>query len=375
MTDGFDDTTRRLMETIEANWDERTPIHAASRFYDVGRKDPASWFADYEWTDLGDLAGRDVLHLQCHLGTETAAFARRGARTVGLDLSGAAVAEAGRLAAQAGLKIEYVRANVYDAVEALGGRRFDVVYTGKGALCYLPDLDRWADVLARLLRPGGRVYVVEFHPVLAALGLVPRSPDERDLVLRNDCLAGRGPVRIDASRTYTDGPALREATVCYEWAHGLGEVVTALVGAGIGVTRLRESELPWPRWPHMRQTGRGWWRLPDDAPGCRSATPCSAPAEPARPATGPPPNRHRECHRTAQGTPLSRHRERRRTTGATPSDVGEPPAGAVGTRRGGPPRRPDRLRAPRRARPVRGGPAGPSHCGRRPTPRTRRGSR
>jgi SAM-dependent methyltransferase len=267
MTDGFDDATRRMMAVIEANWDERTPIHTTSRFYDIGRRDAASWFADYEWEDLGDLAGRDVLHLQCHLGTETAAFARRGARTVGLDLSGAAIAEAGRIAGEAGLEIEYVRANVYDAPAALGGRQFDVIYTGKGALCYLPDLHRWADVLVRLLRPGGRVYVVEFHPVLTALGLVPDSPDERGLVLRNDYLGGRGPIEIDATHTYTDGPALRDATTSYEWAHGLGEVVTALTRAGIGVRRLRESdELPWPRWPDMRQTDRGWWRLPDSEP-------------------------------------------------------------------------------------------------------------
>ncbi|MFC7549583.1 class I SAM-dependent methyltransferase [Plantactinospora sp. GCM10030261] len=267
MTEGFDDTTRRLMNLIEANWDERTPIHAASRFYDVEGRDPAAWFADYEWADLGDLAGRDVLHLQCHLGTETAAFAQRGARTVGLDLSGAAVAEARRIATRAGLDIEYVHANVYDAPAALGDRRFDVIYTGKGALCYLPDLGRWADVIRRLLRPGGRVYVVEFHPVLTSLGLVPGNGDGRELVLRNDCLAGRGPIELDATRTYTDGPALSTSTTSYEWAHGLGEVVTALVDAGITVTRLRESgTLPWPRWPHMVPTDDGWWRLPDDAP-------------------------------------------------------------------------------------------------------------
>lgn len=267
MTDGFDDATRRMMTAIEANWNARTPIHVASRFYDVGGKDPESWFAGYEWADLGELAGRDVLHLQCHLGTETAAFARRGARTVGLDLSGAAVAAARRIAGEAGLEIEYVRANVYDAAEALAGRRFDVVYTGKGALCYLPDLDRWAEVVAGLLRPGGRVYVVEFHPVLYSLGLVPRAEGEDALVLRHDYLAGRGPIEIDATRTYTDGPALPEATTSYEWAHGLGEVVTALVRAGIRIERLRESdELPWPRWPGMEQVAPGWWRLPGDAP-------------------------------------------------------------------------------------------------------------
>jgi SAM-dependent methyltransferase len=267
MTDAFDDATRRMMATIEANWNERTPIHVASRFYDIAGKDPDSWFADYEWVDLGDLAGRDVLHLQCHLGTETAAFARRGARTVGLDLSGAAIAEARRIADQASLDIEYVHANVYDAVEALDGRQFDVVYTGKGALCYLPDLDRWAGIVARLLRPGGRAYIVEFHPVLYALGLVPRSPDDRDLLLRNDYLAGRGPIELDAARTYTDGPELRDATVSYEWPHGLGELVSALTGAQIDVRRLREdNEVPWPRWPHMRQTDRGWWSLPDTEP-------------------------------------------------------------------------------------------------------------
>jgi SAM-dependent methyltransferase len=268
MTNGFDHATRLRMAAIAANWDERTPIHVASRFYDVGGKDAESWFAGYEWADLGDLAGRDVVHLQSHLGTETAAFARRGARSVvGLDLSAASVAEARRIAAAQDLTIEYVQANVYDAVEALKGRQFDVVYTGKGALCYLPDLDRWADVVAQLLRPGGLVYVVEFHPLLTSLGLVPGSPDDRELVLRNDYLAGRGAREIDATYTYTDGPALTEATTSYEWAHGLGEVVTALVRAGVSVRRLRESnQIPWPRWPHMAPTGDGFWQLPDSEP-------------------------------------------------------------------------------------------------------------
>lgn len=261
------------MQAIEKNWDARTPIHAASRFYDVQARDPEFWFAPYEWTDMGEVAGRDVLHLQCHLGTETQAFARRGARAVGLDFSAASVTHARRLADRAGLSVEYVRANVYDAVEALGGRRFDVVYTGKGALCYLPDLRRWAAVLARLLRPVGVAYVVEFHPVLNALGLVPAAdlaagPAAGDeLVLRADYLAGRGPVHRDASRTYTDGPVLTDATDSYEWAHGIGEVVDAMVRAGLRVTGLREGEeIPWQRWARMVPAGRGWWRLPAGEP-------------------------------------------------------------------------------------------------------------
>jgi SAM-dependent methyltransferase len=263
----FDDTVRRQFDAIERNWDERTPIHAASRFY---QRDPESWFADYEWADLGDLTGRDVLHLQCHLGTETAAFVARGARSVtGLDLSEAAVTEARRIAKDQNLDIDYVRANVYDAVAELDGRQFDVIYTGKGALCYLPDLDRWAATVAALLRPGGIVSVVEFHPMLVSLGVVSTSlfADDTTLVLRNDYLEGGGAREIDATYTYTDGPALRDARTSYEWAHGLGEVVTALIRAGLTIRSLRESdELPWPRWPQMVPASEGFWRLPGDAP-------------------------------------------------------------------------------------------------------------
>ncbi|CAO0838043.1 UDP-N-acetylglucosamine 1-carboxyvinyltransferase [Streptomyces microflavus] len=218
---------------------------------------------DVDVGGLGDLTGRDVLHLQCHLGTETLALARRGARAVGLDFSAASVAAAREIAAKAGVEVEYVRANVYDAVEALEGRRFDVVYTGKGALCYLPDLERWAAVVAELLRPGGLLYIVEFHPLLNSLGPKP-APGEGGLVLRHDYLGGDGPVHRDATHTYTDGPAVEGATESVEWMHGIGEVVGALTGAGLGVRQLRESdELPWPRWSRMVRTPSGWWRLPE----------------------------------------------------------------------------------------------------------------
>jgi 2-polyprenyl-3-methyl-5-hydroxy-6-metoxy-1,4-benzoquinol methylase len=132
VTDGFDEAISGMVRAIEANWDARTPVHVASEFYGVGKRDADFWFTEFEWADLGTVSGRDVLHLQCHLGTETAAFARRGARAVGLDISGAAVAAARRIATDAGLDIEYLQANVFDAVQAVSGRRFDTVYTGKG---------------------------------------------------------------------------------------------------------------------------------------------------------------------------------------------------------------------------------------------------
>ena len=127
---GLDADVLRMVAANEADWDARAALHAASEFY---ARPAEFWFADYEWEDLGALDGRDVVHLQCHLGTETVAFARRGARTVGLDLSAKSLEEARRIAVKADVDVEYVHANVYDAPTALQGRKFDVVYTGKGA--------------------------------------------------------------------------------------------------------------------------------------------------------------------------------------------------------------------------------------------------
>lgn len=252
-----------MVAANEADWDARAALHAASGFYSR----PAEyWFAEYEWEDLGDLAGLDVLHLQCHLGTETIAFAQRGARAVGLDLSARSLDEARRIAAAAGAKVEYVHANVYDADKALGGREFDVIYTGKGALCYLPDLVQWADVVKGLLRPGGLLYVVEFHPLLNSLRPVSLPGESDELVLRKDYLEGRGPIAHESTVTYT-GDEVPGRQRSYEWMHSLGELVTTLSTAGFRIDSLRESEvLPWPRWSSMEQTPGGWWRLPDDAP-------------------------------------------------------------------------------------------------------------
>jgi SAM-dependent methyltransferase len=264
-----DDVAAQQMRVNEANWDARTPIHVASAFYGLNGSRPAgTWFAPFEWADLGEIAGRDLVHLQCHLGTETVEFARRGARATGLDLSGEAVKAARRIAEQQGVDAEYVQANVYDAVEVLGGRQFDVVYTGKGAVCYLPDLPRWASVLAQLLRPGGMVYIVEFHPVLTSLSPKPEPGDGPELLLRNDYLEGRGAIERDATYTYTDGPALTRDTTAYEWTHGLGEVITCLAQAGLAIDAVRETNLlPWPRWPRMvRDEDSGWWQLPPEDP-------------------------------------------------------------------------------------------------------------
>ncbi|MGH8892909.1 MAG: class I SAM-dependent methyltransferase, partial [Actinomycetes bacterium] len=156
-----------------ATWDERAPAHAASADYGLGRfeADPAfvSDVVRFDLPRLGDLAGVRGAHLQCHIGTDTVSLSRLGARMTGLDFSAASVAEARRLAERLGSDADFVEGDVYDAVDLLGAESFDLVFTGVGALCWLPDIRRWAGVVAGLLRPGGRLFLREGHPMLWAL--------------------------------------------------------------------------------------------------------------------------------------------------------------------------------------------------------------
>lgn len=157
-----------------ANWDERAPIHETSPDYDRERflRDPAaiSDVVAFDRPRLGDLTGQRAVHLQCHIGTDTLSLARLGAQVVGLDLSPASLAAARRLAADTGTAIPFVESDVYGAPEALAEHGpFDLVYTGIGAIGWLPSIDRWAQTVAALLRPGGRLFIREGHPVLWSL--------------------------------------------------------------------------------------------------------------------------------------------------------------------------------------------------------------
>lgn len=254
-----------MMRINERNWDARTPVHVGSEFYDLdGLRAGAERLAPFEYAELGSVAGKDLVHLQCHIGTDTVCLARAGARAVGVDFSSASVERARDIAADCGVDVRYEYGNAYDAVDLLGAGCADVVYTGKGSLVWLPDLDRWARVVAGLLRPGGRLYLVEFHPLLGALA--DEQPDD-GLLVSYDYLGGRGADHVDFEYTYTDGPALAANTATYQWAHGLGDVVTALLGAGLRVESLSEHDvLPWQRVPGMVDAGNGWWRLPESRP-------------------------------------------------------------------------------------------------------------
>jgi SAM-dependent methyltransferase len=254
------------LDLNRASWDERAPAHAASPDYAFDRfvADPdfLSDVVRFDLPRLGDVRGLRGVHLQCHIGTDTISLSRLGARMTGLDFSPAALAEARRLASAVGADVDFVQSDVYGAPEVLGPASYDLVFTGVGALCWLPDIRRWAGVVAALLKPGGRVFLREGHPMLWSLA-DPR--EDGLLVVEYPYFERQEPTVFDEGGTYVATDVEFEHNVTHEWNHGLGEVVTALLAEGFELTMLEEHDsVPWEALPgQMQQLPDTEWRLAD----------------------------------------------------------------------------------------------------------------
>jgi SAM-dependent methyltransferase len=255
-----------------ASWDERAPAHAASPDYALERfRTDRTFLSDVVRFDLpllGSIEGARGVHLQCHLGTDTLSLSRLGARMTGLDFSPAALEQARALVAETGEDVEFVEADVYAAADVLPEHSFDLVFTGVGALCWLPDIRRWAGVVARLLAPGGRLFLREGHPMLWTL-TDPR-PDGL-LVVEYPYFERVEPMVFDEGGTYVETDAVFEHNVTHEWNHGLGEIVSSLLDEGLSLIGLVEHDsVPWEAFPGQmeRLPGNEWrltnrpWRLP-----------------------------------------------------------------------------------------------------------------
>jgi SAM-dependent methyltransferase len=253
-------------EINRANWDQRAPAHVASPDYKVQAfiDDPAfiSDVVRFDLPLLGDVSGLRGVHLQCHIGTDTVSLSRLGARMTGLDFSPAAIEQARALAGRSGDDVTFVESDVYEAVSALDSESFDLVFTGIGALGWLPSISRWAATVAALLRTGGRLFIREGHPMLWSLA-DPR-PDGL-LVVDLPYFEQEDATVWNEGGTYVETDAVFTANTSMEWNHGLGEIVTALHAEGLQITALVEHDsVPWEALPgQMTKDDRGEWRLTD----------------------------------------------------------------------------------------------------------------
>jgi 2-polyprenyl-3-methyl-5-hydroxy-6-metoxy-1,4-benzoquinol methylase len=260
-------SAEEYLDVNRTNWDSRAPVHAQDYGIERLLADPRrlSGVVAFDRPRLGDVAGLDVIHLQCHIGTDTLSLARLGAKVTGVDLSGASLDEARRLAQRAGEDIEYVQSDVYSAPGALEDRRFDLVYTGIGAICWLPSIRRWAQTVAALLRPGGRLFIRDGHPVLlSTLAMTVGAehvdrrqqawisgPDALTPALELPYFEQAEPLVWDDEHSY-GGTAKVTQPRSMEWNHGLGEIVTAVLDAGLELTSLTEHDsVPWDALPGL----------------------------------------------------------------------------------------------------------------------------
>jgi SAM-dependent methyltransferase len=252
-------------EYLEANrklWDSWVPIHVGSEFYDVEAFRRGGISLDrLELEAAGDVAGKSLLHLQCHFGKDTISFARLGASATGADFSPAAISQARRLAGETGVPARFVESEVTALPDHLDGR-FDVVFTSNGVIGWLPDLRPWGRVIAHFLASGGRFAIVEGHPVMFAFD----DDDDDDLNRtprpQHRYFATGEPLTFAYRGTYADFDADVDS-VEHGWPHSMADVLSALLDAGLRIESFAEHPvLAWKAFRCMERDDEGFWRLP-----------------------------------------------------------------------------------------------------------------
>ena len=262
-------TSSRWQSQIADNlqsWDSVAGIHArggGAAFYRVeeflgGECRLSPW----EYEELGDVTGKSLVHLQCHIGLDTLSWARRGADVTGLDFSPQAIHEAKLFAGKLGIQdAHFVVANLADAADVLEHDAFDIVYTGRGALCWLPDMNQWASVCSRLLKPGGVLYMEELHPVLSSVDVVSGDSDKILQFVYNPFQSE--PFSEESSGTYADPDAETGLHINHSWEHSFADIINALISQGFRLDLLNEREesffAPWPEL--MEPVSSHHWKL------------------------------------------------------------------------------------------------------------------
>lgn len=242
-------------------WNELVEINASSDMYDLeGFMAGKSSLRSIELGDLGDVSGKSLLHLMCHFGLDTLSWARLGAEVTGVDFSDKAIELARALSERLEIPARFVCSNVYDLPDVLDGE-FDIVFTSYGVLCWLDDIDGWADVVSRHLKKGGTFYIVEIHPFT----WVFEDDEEKGLAVKYPYFHREEPDFFESDGTYADRDAKVENKAQYEWQHTLGDVVNALIKAGLRIEQVKEY--PYSNFSNfsiMEKSEDGYYRFSND---------------------------------------------------------------------------------------------------------------
>ena len=241
------------------NWDARVPVHLQAYSYNralQNLRDGGQNLSAEVIEAVGDVKGCSLVHLMCHLGLDTLSWARLGAEAAGVDFSGPALDAARGFADELNLEVGFIQSDVYAAAETLD-RQYDVVFTSEGVLCWLPDLDGWAKVIARLLKPGGRFYLQDGHPFAEVF----ENADTPEGIAITYGYFDRSPLRFGPGPSYAGPDTTLPESV--EWMHSVSEILNSLIGAGLTIQCV--DEMPnafFEKFEAMEPTGEGIHDLP-----------------------------------------------------------------------------------------------------------------
>lgn len=254
----------KYVKNNQQMWDQRAGVHVKSEFYDVaGFKAGKSSLNPIEMDEIaGEVAGRDLLHLQCHFGMDTLSLARLGANVTGVDFSGEAIKTARQLNEDLGMDARFIQSDIMTLEENLTGQ-FDIVFTSYGVLCWLPNIKRWAEVVAHFLKPGGIFFIAEMHP----FGYVFNDEIEVPVLQAYyPYFYKPEPLSFAPEGTYAD----KNAEIfhpSYEWQHSLGFIITSLIEAGLRIEYLHEFDYTvYQQFPFLVQGENQLYTLPEGMP-------------------------------------------------------------------------------------------------------------
>ncbi len=236
------------IDTNRAHWDDAVPHHVASEFYDVASfKAGRNTLLPVELAEVGDVAGKTMLHLQCHFGMDTLSWARLGAVVTGVDFSAPAIEQARALASELDLEARFIESNVYELPAKLD-ERFDIVFASYGVTVWLPDFAAWARVAAHYLKPGGFLYLLDGHPITGMFDF------DQPLPALKLSYFDRAPKTWEEDGTYATAEKLAHNTTV-EFQHTVGDIVTAFADAGLRIEYVHK--FPFAAWAALKGMTKG----------------------------------------------------------------------------------------------------------------------
>jgi ubiquinone/menaquinone biosynthesis C-methylase UbiE len=253
---------KEYFDTNRSHWNETVEVHKQSELYSLDEfKKGKNKLHGLERTELGDIEGKSILHLQCHFGMDTLSLEMLGAEVTGVDFSEDAISEAVKLRDEMGMKAEFILSDVYSLPEKLD-KKFDMVYTSYGVLLWLNDLDKWGKLISHFLKEDGFFYIAEVHPVSMIFDNETEGINE--LKVKYSYFYDPVPLKLEDSGDYANRDAKLKNNVTFEWQHSMSDIIMSLINNGLKIEFFREHTFTgWRQFPWMQKNTEGYYILPD----------------------------------------------------------------------------------------------------------------